>query len=129
MTMKPFHSNIQNPNDHEVIMNFEYYEAQLKRLEVEEKKLELSTRLKFNAQQQQFRLDQERIQLLKSLLVTAVNEENCNIFNSDNKAMPVFDIEECNFMRKKVLDILKRWQNKCNSRIRGLLMLVALHSF
>jgi hypothetical protein len=77
MTMKPFHSNIQNPNDHEVIMNFEYYEAQLKRLEVEEKKLELSTRLKFNAQQQQFRLDQERIQLLKSLLVTAVNEENC----------------------------------------------------
>ena len=107
--MKPFHSNIQNPNDHEVIMNSEYYEAQLKRLEAEEKKQELSTRLKFNAQQQQFRLDQERIQLLKSLLVTAVNEENCNIFNSDNKTMPVFDVEECNFMRKKVLDILKRW--------------------
>jgi molybdenum cofactor biosynthesis enzyme MoaA len=100
---------IPNVNDHEVIMNVEYYEAQLKRLEVEEKKLELSTRLKFNAQQQQFRLDQERIQLLKSLLVTAVNEENCTIFNSDNKATPVFNEEECNYMRKKVLDILKRW--------------------
>jgi hypothetical protein len=109
MSMKPFNTNIHNHNDHEVIMNFEYYEAQLKRLEVEEKKLELNTRMKFNAQQQQFRLDQERIQLLKSLLVTAVNEENCNIFNSDNKAKPVFDAEECNFMRKKVLDILKRW--------------------
>lgn len=109
MTMKPFHSNIQNSNDHEVIMNFEYYEAQLKRLEVEEKKLELNTRLKFNAQQQQFRLDQERIQLLKSLLVTAVNEENCTIFNSENKSTPVFNEEECNYMRKKVLDILKRW--------------------
>jgi len=109
MTMKPFHSNIQNPNDHEVIMNVEYYEAQLKRLEVEEKKLELSTRLKFNAQQQQFRLEQERIQLLKSLLVTAVNEENCTIFNSENKTTPVFNDEECNFMRKKVIDILKRW--------------------
>lgn len=107
--MKPFHSNIQNPNDHEVIMNFEYYEAQLKRLEVEEKKLELSTRLKFNTQQQQFRLDQERIQLLKSLLVTVVNEENCNIFNSENKYTPVFNEEECNYMRKKVLEILKRW--------------------
>jgi hypothetical protein len=107
--MKPFHSNIQNPNDHEVIMNVEYYEAQLKRLEVEEKKLELSTRLKFNAQQQQFRLEQERIQLLKSLLVTAVNEENCTIFNSENKTTPVFNDEECNFMRKKVIDILKRW--------------------
>jgi hypothetical protein len=109
MTMKPFHSNIPNPNDHEVIMNVEYYEAQLKRLEVEEKKLELSTRLKFNAQQQQFRLEQERIQLLKSLLVTAVNEENCTIFNSENKTTPVFNDEECNFMRKKVIDILKRW--------------------
>ena len=109
MTMKPFHSNIQNPNDHEVIMNFEYYEAQLKRLEVEEKKLELNSRLKFNAQQQQFRLDQERIQLLKSLLVTAVNEENCTIFNSENKSTPVFNVEECNYMRKKILDILKRW--------------------
>lgn len=107
--MKPFHSNIQNPNDHEVIINLEYYEAQLKRLEVEEKKLELNTRLKFNAQLQQFRLDQERIQLLKSLLVTAVNEENCNIFNSENKSTPVFNKEECNYMRKKILDILKRW--------------------
>jgi hypothetical protein len=65
--------------------------------------------LKFNAQQQEFRLDQERIQLLKSLLVTAVNEENCTIFNSDNKSTPVFNEEESNYMRKKVLDILKRW--------------------
>ena len=107
--MKPFHSNIQNANDHEVIMNFEYYEAQLKRLEVEEKKLELNTRLKFNAQQQQFRLDQERIQLLKSLLVTAVNEENCTIFNSESKSKPVFNEEECAFMRKRILDILRKW--------------------
>ena len=109
MSMKPFTPNISNVNDHEVIMNFEYYEAQLKRLEVEEKKQELDVRLKFSLQQQQFRLDQERIQLLKSLLVTAVNEENCNIFNSENKSTPVFNEDERNYMRKKVLDILKRW--------------------
>jgi hypothetical protein len=109
MSMKPFTPNISNVNDHEVIMNVEYYEAQLKRLEVEEKKLELSTRLKFNAQQQQFRLDQERIQLLKSLLVTAVNEENCTIFNSESKSTPVFNEEECAFMRRRILDILRKW--------------------
>ena len=109
MSMKPFTPNISNVNDHEVIMNFEYYEAQLKRLEVEEKKQELNVRLKFNMQQQQFRLDQERIQLLKSLLVTEVNEENCNIFNSENKSSPVFNDEECAFIRKQILNILKKW--------------------
>ena len=109
MSMKPFTPNISNVNDHEVIMNFEYYEAQLKRLEVEEKKQELNVRLKFSLQQQQFRLDQERIQLLKSLLVTAVNEENCNIFNSENKLRPVFNEEECAFMRKRILDLLRKW--------------------
>ena len=109
MPIKPFTPNIANLNDHQVIMNAEYYEAQLKRLAVEEKKMELQTKWKFEAQQQQFKLDQERIQLLKSLLTSALNEDNCSIFSNETNVTPVFNADECAFLRKRILDIVRRW--------------------
>ena len=109
MPIKPFSPNIANLNDHQVIMNAEYYEAQLKRLAVEEKKMELHTKWKFESQQLQFKLDQERIQLLKSLLTSALNEDNCSIFSNETNLTPVFNEEECTFLRKRILEIVRRW--------------------
>lgn len=83
-------------------------QLKLKKLEVKERSYQLGEGLKQKSQDEQDRINIEKLQVLQYLITASMVDESKSILGSDNIHKPVFCEEELWILKAKILDLVKK---------------------